>query len=177
MYDGDSDPWHFATSEYERRKYALTVAALPRERYHSAFEPGCSVGVLSEQLAPHCERLLSTDIIIGVVDIATARLGDHPHVVVQVRSIPDEWPEEYFDLIVLSEIAYYFDEEGLEGVMESVMRTTRSGAHVLGVHWRGVTDYRQSGDEVHERIGLHGGVRRVVHYIETNFRLDVWERV
>ena len=52
MYEADADPWNFATSEYERRKYSLTVASLPRARYHHAFEPGCSIGVLSEQLAP-----------------------------------------------------------------------------------------------------------------------------
>jgi Nodulation protein S (NodS) len=177
MYESDSDPWNFATSEYERRKYAVTVAALPRRRYHNAFEPGCSIGVLSEQLAPRCDRLLSTDIIVDALKVATVRLSECRNVVVEARSIPDEWPQEFFDLIVLSEIAYYFDREGLEGVLRSIMETTRPGAHVLGVHWRGTTDYPQSGDEVHERIGLCSEFRSVVHHVETEFRLDVWEHV
>jgi hypothetical protein len=177
MYEGDSDPWKFATSEYERRKYALSVAALPCGRYHNAFEPGCSIGVLSEQLAPRCDRLLSTDIIGDPLQIAAARLSEYRNVVVEARSIPDEWPQESFDLIVLSEIAYYFDEEGLEKVLGSIVETTRSGAHVLGVHWRGATDYPQSGDDVHARIGLCTDLRGVVHHVEAEFRLDVWERV
>jgi hypothetical protein len=177
MYENDGDPWKFATSEYERRKYALTVAALPRERYHSAFEPGCSIGVLSEQLASRCDQLLSTDIIGDPLKMAAERLSGWRNVAVEERSIPDEWPQEFFDLIVLSEIAYYFDEEGLAKVLGSVVKTTQPGAHVLGVHWRGATDYPQSGDEVHERIGCCTDLRSVVHHVETEFRLDVWERV
>ena len=51
MYRCDPDPWQFESSWYEQRKYELTVAALPERRYRSAFEPGCSVGVLSSLLA------------------------------------------------------------------------------------------------------------------------------
>src|ERR1035437_6349846 len=52
MYAANNDPWNFETSLYERRKYALTLDTLTKERYHNAFEPGCSIGVLSELLAP-----------------------------------------------------------------------------------------------------------------------------
>ena len=46
MYRDSDDPWEFGTSPYEQRKYAVTVASLPRSRYRSAYEPGCSIGVL-----------------------------------------------------------------------------------------------------------------------------------
>lgn len=176
MYEGDVDPWHFASSAYERRKYALSVAALPRQRYSNAFEPGCSIGVLSERLASRCDRLLSTDIITAALTTASLRLREYPHVVVEVRSIPEEWPKEHFDLIVLSEIAYYFDQGELARVLELVVETTQPEAHVLAVHWRGATDYPLSGDEAHHRIGLCPDLRRVVHHVESEFLLDVWER-
>ena len=63
MYRDSDDPWEFGTSPYEQRKYAVTVASLPRIRYRSAYEPGCSIGVLTELLATRCDRLLSSDII------------------------------------------------------------------------------------------------------------------
>ena len=63
MYRNHADPWGFESSLYEQRKYAVTVASLPRSRYCSAYEPGCSVGVLTELLATRCDRLLSSDII------------------------------------------------------------------------------------------------------------------
>jgi hypothetical protein len=176
MYDGASDPWDFESSPYEQRKYALTDACLPNLRYQSAFEPGCSIGVLSEILAGRCDHLLATDIIPAALERATARLANHPHVVVEERAIPENWPSGCFDLVVLSEIAYYFDVPDLRRIMSLLLESTSPGAHVVGVHWRGRTDYPLNGDEAHEIIDSTAGVRPVAHYMEAEFLLDVWER-
>jgi hypothetical protein len=177
MYAASDDPWHFATSSYELRKYALTVASLPRSRYDSAFEPGCSIGVLSEQLATRCHQLLATDLVIDAVAVATRRLEGHRHVRVEHRAIPEQWPHEIFDLIVFSEIAYYFDEPALGEIMDLVARSTGTGAHLIAVHWRGETDYPLTGDHAHELIACTPTLRSVVHHEEEEFLLDVWERV
>jgi SAM-dependent methyltransferase len=176
MYEGDGDPWDFESSAYEQRKYALTMASLPRPRYGSVFEPGCSIGVLTEMLAARCDRLLATDIVPAALDQARNRLTGQPHVALEQRAIPEDWPEAMFDLVVLSEIAYYFDAPDLAHVIALVMRSTRVGAQLLGVHWRGITDYPLSGDKAHEVIGATPALEQVVHHVETDFVLDVWER-
>jgi predicted TPR repeat methyltransferase len=177
MYALSDDPWHFATSEYERRKYALTVAALPRERYRNAFEPGCSIGVLSELLAPRCDRLLATDIAPEALRQAATRLRPWTNVDVEQLAIPESWPDEYFDLIVLSEVAYYFDEASLRNIVALVVRTTVPGSHVIGVHWRGETNYPLSGEGAHVLIDEEPALDRVAHYEEEAFVMDLWERV
>jgi cyclopropane fatty-acyl-phospholipid synthase-like methyltransferase len=177
MYAANDDPWNFETSSYERRKYALTLDALTRECYQSAFEPGCSIGVLSELLAPRCERLLVTDIIPSALKQATHRLEKYEHVVVERRAIPESWPDDTFDLVVLSEVAYYFSVEILRDILSRVVRTTEPGAHVLGVHWRGKTDYPLTGDGAHEVITANINLRRVVHHLEKEFVIDLWEHV
>jgi hypothetical protein len=177
MYAGSNDPWQFATSAYEQRKYALTLASLPRPRYFSAFEPGCSIGVLSEQLAKRCQRLLASDLVMEPLETAAERLKHYPHVRVEERAIPDEWPQEAFDLIVFSEVAYYFDEAALLEIMEHVVGSTVHGAHLIAVHWRGETDYPLTGDHAHRLIGRTQELHRVVHHEEERFLLDVWERV
>ncbi len=48
IYAASGDPWRFASSAYELSKYALTLEALPRERYSHALEIGCSIGVLTQ---------------------------------------------------------------------------------------------------------------------------------
>ena len=48
--------------------------------------------------------------------------------------------------------------------------------NVLGVHWRGITDYPLSGDKAHEVIGATPALEQVVHHVETDFVLHVWER-
>jgi cyclopropane fatty-acyl-phospholipid synthase-like methyltransferase len=176
MYAASDDPWHFATSAYEQRKYGLTIAALPKERYLNAFEPGCSIGVLSDLLATRCDRLLATDITPEALRQATTRLKKWSNVDVEEMAIPDSWPEGSFDLIVLSEVAYYFDEETLRKVIEHVVRSSVIGAHVLGVHWRGATDYPLSGDRTHELINEEPMLRLVAHYEEDAFIMDLWER-
>jgi hypothetical protein len=176
MYGSDTDPWDFESSMYEHRKYALTMASLPRLRYGSAFEPGCSIGVLTEMLAARCDYLLATDVVPAALDRARNRLAGLRHVTLEQRAIPEDWPEAAFDLVVLSEIAYYFDASDLARVIALIERSTGIGAQVLGVHWRGTTDYPLSGDRVHEIIAATPGLEQVVHHMETDFVLDVWER-
>jgi Nodulation protein S (NodS) len=176
MYRDADDPWGFETSLYEERKYAITVASLPRFRYRSAYEPGCSIGVLTELLANRCDRLLSSDIIPSALQQAETRLGRKSHVWLEERSIPAQWPSGPFDLVVLSEIAYYFDETDLGRIMTCLMESTTRAAHVVGVHWRGETDYPLTGDRTHEIIAQTPGLMTVVHHREEEFVLDVWER-
>jgi cyclopropane fatty-acyl-phospholipid synthase-like methyltransferase len=174
MYESDPDPWGFATSWYERRKYALTVAALPLEHYKSAFEPGCSIGVLTSLLAPRCKKLLASELIGSVAEDARKRLKEFPHVRVELGAIPEYWPNEKFDLVVLSELAYYFDSETLARVVELLMSSIVVHGTLVGVHWRGVTDYPLSGDAAHEIIGRHPRMRSLVHHEEPELVLDVW---
>ena len=72
LYLRSSDPWQLASAWYERRKYAVTVAALPRERYRSGLEPGCSIGELTRLLAPRCDRLMAFDFADAAVRASNA---------------------------------------------------------------------------------------------------------
>ena len=62
MYRSCEDPWGFRTRWYEQRKFAITMALLPLPRFRHAFEPGCSVGVLTEQLAGRCDTVTATEL-------------------------------------------------------------------------------------------------------------------
>ena len=176
MYRDEVDPWGFSSREYERRKYALTIASLPRPRYRSAFEPGCSIGVLTELLAARCDDLLATDVVPGPVEQAQKRLERFKNVTVELRAIPEDWPAAMFDLVMLSEIAYYFGESDLSCILALIAQSTEEGAHLVAVHWRGVTDYPLPGDRVHEIIGATPGFVQLVQHVEDEFLLGVWER-
>ena len=176
IYRETADPWQFETSPYETRKYEVTVASLPRPRYRCAFEPGCSVGVLTHLLTQRCQSVLATDIIPLALERAAERLGATPNVRIEYRSIPEDWPAERFDLIVLSEIGYYFAEAELKRIVQLSLGSLDLGGHLVAVHWRGVTDYPLTGDRTHEVIDGMGTLRKVVYHLEDEFRLDVWER-
>src|SRR4051794_40236151 len=97
MYE-EHDPWGYESRWYEHRKYTLTLGALAKERYDRGFEPGCSIGVLTAELAGRCEHLLAADFHPGVLDQARRRLADRPHVEIAELQIPDGWPAGRFDL-------------------------------------------------------------------------------
>jgi trans-aconitate methyltransferase len=176
LYADDPDPWGFATKWDERRKYELTVASLPRQSYKCAFEPGCSIGVLTEMLATRCEELLAFEMIPAALTRARERLLPFPHVRVELGTIPQDWPEHAFDLVVLSEIAYYFDKDSLTDLLERLVRTTSIGATIIGVHWRGETDYPLTGDATHDIIDSNPFLSSVIKHREPLVALDVWER-
>jgi len=178
MYAANPDPWGFDDRPYERRKYALTLAALPRPRYRSAFEPGCSFGALTEMLAPRCDALVCYELVPDVALRARARLARSTHVDIQALAIPDAWPERSLDLVILSEVAYYLDEGGIDEVVAATRRTLEPGGQVVAVHYRGETNYPLSGDAVHEALSarLRAFTTKAASYREDLFRIDVFER-
>src|ERR1700727_3460886 len=91
-YRASSDPYGLAERWYEARKYALTVALLPRERYGTAFEPGCSVGVLTAALSSRCDSLLACDAIADAVASARSRTAGRAGGRVEQRVVPSAWP-------------------------------------------------------------------------------------
>jgi hypothetical protein len=174
LYAADEDPWDFESSWYERRKYEITLASLPEPRYRSGFEPGCSIGVLSALLASRCEQLLAVDLLAAPVARAAERLRGWDGVTVEQRLVPEEWPDGPFDLVVLSELAYYFDATGLGRMMDAALRTATRNATFVAVHWRGETDYPLTGDQVHRLIGSTSGLCHFARHLEDDFVLDVW---
>lgn len=178
MYAADQDPWEFDSRWYETRKHALTVAALPSARYRSAFEPACSTGALSSLLAARCERLLAVDAVEAPLIRARERLAGVPGVVLERRELPREWPEQTFQLLVLSEFLYYFSSSELKLVVELSVASLDRGGHLVAVHWRHpVAAYPQSGDAVHSLLNSAPGLGRLVHHQEEDFLLDVFARV
>jgi len=177
MYVESADPWGFGNRWYEQRKYALTVAALPRRRYRSAFEPGCSVGVLTALLAARCDAILATDVAEAALQTARTTLTDaDPRCTVELRhwALGSAWPPRTFDLIVLSEIGYYLDAGGWRAALESAAHALEPGGTLVCAHWRHpVADYPQTGDAVHAAVRCAAGLTVAASYVDADFLLDV----
>ncbi|WP_411701383.1 bifunctional PIG-L family deacetylase/class I SAM-dependent methyltransferase, partial [Conyzicola sp.] len=80
LYGRHDDPWGFTDRWYEERKRAVTLASLPEQHYGSALEVGCSIGVLTSELAGRCSALLAVDVSRAAVEAARARVADEPAV-------------------------------------------------------------------------------------------------
>ena len=178
MYAADPDPWQFRSRWYEQRKYALTLAALPRRRYRAGFEPGCSIGELTAGLAARCDTLLAADAAEAAVRTVAERLAAQENVRVERRRLQDDWPSGTFDLIVLSEVAYYLADDDLDRLVDAVLAGLEPGGDLVLVHWRHpVADYPLDGDAVHAVFAGRPGLERTVAHVEADFRLEVYARV
>ncbi len=175
LYQGDPDPWGFRTRWYETRKRQLTLAALPDAHYGTAFEPGCSMGLLTHVLATRCDSVLAMDISARALE--QARIDRPDNVELRLGSIPADWPPGRFDLIVLSEVGYYLDERDSRRLAQLAMTGARD---LIAVHWRHrVSDYPLTGDQFHrilDQIGARHGLGRICSHVEADFRLGVWSR-
>jgi SAM-dependent methyltransferase len=173
LYRREPDPWSFATSAYERAKYARTLAALgpSTRRFPRALDAGCSIGVFTEALAPRCDELLALDASTTAASQARARLRRLPHVRVERRILPEELPAGPFDLVVCSEILYYLSEDLLRAFLSSVESSLAPGGSLLAVHWRPPTrTYPLRGDDVHRILADaleldHGFGERAPEYL------------
>lgn len=175
MYRGGDDPWGFDTSAYEARKRGITLASLPLLRYRRAFEPGCSIGTLTEQLVERCDALVAADVSELAVARTRERIGDRPGVRIEKLEVPLEWPDGRFDLIVLSELGYFLAPAELDTLLDRVVAALEPGGDLTCVHWLGPIDgYPLDGRDVHERIADRDGLERVVHHEEREFLLEVF---
>lgn len=179
LYSRDPDPWKFASSDYERDKYAATVAALPQPRFRRCFEVGCSIGVLTRQLAARCDEVVGTDVAENALAQARERCADLPGVRIARMVAPGEWPDGRFDLVLFSEVLYYLGIPGIHEAARKTLDSLEAAGTVVLVNWRGPTDGACTGDEAAALFtaGVSSRLRPVSQLVAEKYRLDVLREV
>jgi SAM-dependent methyltransferase len=178
-YAESADPWQLEARWYERRKYAITLALLPYPRYRHAFEPGCSIGVLTDHLARRCDHVTATDVAAAALDAAHRRLvdaGSRKNVTLLRSSLDEPWPATQFDLVMLSEIGYYLEAAELRTVLDREVARLARGTVVIAAHWRHwVDDYPITGDRANDIIGATAGLHHVGGYRDADVVIEVFD--
>ena len=131
MYAGAEDPWGFRSRWYEQRKRDVTLAALTRPRYRRAFEPGCSIGVLTAALADALRRGASPPTsTTGRVAPPGEALRQHgPRAGRAPGGAATQWPDGMFDLVVLSEVGYYLEPAALDRLLDRAVELAAAARH------------------------------------------------
>lgn len=178
LYAGSSDPWGYDSCDYEREKYTATLAALPQRRFKRGFELGCSIGALTEMLAERCDHITGADCAAAAVELAQQRLANIPTADVLELRAPDGLPDGRWDLIVLSEVLYFFSEDDLRGLADWVLRSLEPGGLCLLVSFLGRTDTLLTGDQATERFvaALSGLVIPRTGTRTDHYRIDLLSR-
>lgn len=174
VHSREEDPWDYSSSWYERRKRALTLGALPKESYDSGLELGCSIGTLSEELARRCRQFLGVDASSTALLQARQRLSGYPSAEARHLTVPNEWPEGTFDLVVLSETGYYLSPEELSELLDRIRASTRPGGTLLLCHWRHpISGWQLDAEAVHAMARSHLAWPAHGIYRERDFMLEI----
>jgi peptidoglycan/xylan/chitin deacetylase (PgdA/CDA1 family) len=137
LFARGEDPWRY-TSEYEQRKYDLTLELIGGQRIGDALELGCAEGHFTVQLAQRVERLTAAD--ISAIALERARVRCAAADVDDIRFLrldlgADPLPSGPFDLIVCSEVLYYLgDRPTLETVALALRDSLRHGGSLVHAH-------------------------------------------
>jgi SAM-dependent methyltransferase len=168
------DPWDYATSDYEQRKYGRTLEYLP-ERTGRTLELGCSIGVFTAMLAPRCEHLVAVDFSPTALERARARLDDADQVELLRRKLPEEMPGGPFDTIVCAEVLYYWSAELVRDGLRRIEAALTPGGTLLAVHWRNADPRRElTGDDVHEILDAATSLQLEASRTTPDYLLDRW---
>jgi trans-aconitate methyltransferase len=151
IFRDNPDPWGYTTRFYEITKFRATIQALPKVQFKNAFEIACAIGVITEKLAPKCDRLLSVDCSeLGLVE-ARKRCSHLPQVRFEQMQIPQQFPTEKFDLILFSEVGFFFTMPDLLETKQKIIDALLPGGYLLMVHFRSKAGHYfiQDGETVH----------------------------
>ena len=172
-----ADPWDFATDNYEQERYQLIMGHLEGGEYSIAFEPGCSIGVLTERLARLCGKVYASDFSATAVARSRARCEHLQHVVVDCAELNSRTSIHAADLVVLSEIGYYFTEAHWVAVVDNIVSQMAPRSVLLAAHWLGRSeDHVRTGDQVHQTLMEAHGLELQIGKRFPLFRLDRWIR-
>jgi SAM-dependent methyltransferase len=177
LYTESPDPWDYDSSDYEREKYAATLAALDGRRYDRVLEVGCSIGAFTELLADSCRALVAIDFSARAIELARERLHPaphgHSHVTLTQASFPEQVPVGRWDLVVCSEVLYYLDGPTLAQAIDWLDAQLTGGTTVLAVDWRGpITHEPHDGDQVHELLRRRLARWHALEGRQPGYRLD-----
>ena len=171
------DPYGLESKPYVKETYERQLGALAGQRFRRGLELGCSVGTLTDRLALHCDSLLAIDISYGAVRRARQRLKHRPGVRVERRFLPDGLPAGPFDLIVCSEVLFFWSPETLLAALPRIEAALAPGGVLLANHWRGDNpDRPQQADDVHDLLGKRLRLRHVATTTQPEYRLDHFEK-
>lgn len=172
----EGDPFGFDVNPAEQLKFQRTLEVCGEGQLGHVLELGCAVGSFTEILEPRATDVLALDVSPAAVEQVARRLRDHPNVRVQTMTIPAEFPEGTFDLVVASDVLYYLPAEDVRRCLERIETALAERGALVAVHYVPRMGSVLDGDETHDILTAHTSLRHVLGE-RTEFGVGRWYRV
>lgn len=144
------DPFRFDSNPREALKYECTLELCGEGPFERVLEIGCAEGAFTELLAHRCRELLAVDISEVAVARAATRTSGFPGVRCEQKTLPRDFPEGPFDLIVASDVMYYWQLADLEEAIPTIGDAVAPGGRLVVAHYAPPMGAILDGDEVHD---------------------------
>lgn len=134
MFRSSIDPWNYRTSQFEARKRQVLLRACGSTKVGRALELACAIGETSRALTSRCLSLVATD--GAPTALAEARRLTPTRLRIDYRPgiLPKDVPRGPFDLIVVSEIAYYLSARQLDQLARTLIKVVAPGGRIVVLH-------------------------------------------
>lgn len=133
-FRADIDPWNYRASRFEAFKRRALLQACGDRPLGRALELACAIGETSHVLASRCLRLLALDASPTAVGHASRTYRHMPRLAFRRAELPQGMPRGPFDLIVVSELAYYLTPLALRSLMRKAERELAPGGRLVVLH-------------------------------------------
>lgn len=147
------DPYGTAADPYEQQKFDRIMEQVEGRQYVRVLEVGCGEGALCTRLVSVTDDLLGVDISPDAVRRATARV---PSASFESRLLPQQMPEGTFDLVVASDVLYYWENSTLRSGVRRLFDRLSPDGLLVAYHYRGHFGQANSADVVHEVLREKG---------------------
>lgn len=164
------------SAEHERLRHQSIMSALPRRYYAHAFEPGCGAGELTAQLVKTCGRVSAIDVLPDKVARARARCAPWGSADIRCADLRDHMPEKPVDLMVFSELGYYFSAPELIDIARNLVNRMTPGGEFIAAHsLNPEMDPVLHADAVHCQLLANLPLRWVTGERHGGLRIDRWQ--
>jgi SAM-dependent methyltransferase len=179
------DPWHLATSPYERERARASVEVLEGRHYASALEVGCGEGFFTRRLLDGCDHIVAVDFSTLALRRARRRFAGEPRVEVKRLDVRAGDPGRAFDLVFCAELFYYMNNVEFEEVGSRMVRWVGPGGDLCLVHGTSVHDAAPGGAHpaglmsarmIHDRFSRMPGLAVLRDRVLPRYRLTLLRR-
>lgn len=177
-FQNDIDPWNYRHSAFERRKREVLIKACGHDKRGRGLELGCANGETSRELARLCLHLLAVDGSPTAIAEAKRRSGTSHDVRFACAELPKQMPRGFFDLIVVSELAYYLAPHEVEKLTHRLRQALAPRGRIVVLnHLNHFRDAAQHGELAHRNLcqSLRKTLRCIVHLSYPRFAVAVFE--
>jgi trans-aconitate methyltransferase len=178
-FQANRDPWNYRFSPFERYKREVLLKACGLSKRGRGLELACANGESTQQLARRCLTFVAVDGSVTALADAKRRVSRDLKVKFARVDLTRQMPRGPFDLIIVSELAYYLPPHALGTLKTCLVRAlARHGRIVVLNHLIHFDDAAQHAAVAHKNLCdfLQSKLQRVFHASYPRFGVASFER-